>query len=268
MPASVVSITGNRPGTYVLLEAVLPGEAPRQIGVILIDPATDRGWVKLRGRYDDFAAPEDIEVLDALESDLRNKLAEMGAERCLASLEDSLSNVLRVGERQAVAVDAFSRVIERLYGEHVEPVSIDRFSTHLPLYSLRAAAGRLGEEMESVEEDWVPAPADVRPTPDLFVAHVVGRSMEPRIPDGSLNVFRLNPVGSRQGKILLIQRRGVLDDTAGCTVKRYTSVKVQTGEDEWRHERIRLEPLNPEFEAWDVDPEGFAVVGEWLRVVE
>ena len=37
MPASVVSITGNRQGTYVLLEAVLPGEAPRHIGVILID---------------------------------------------------------------------------------------------------------------------------------------------------------------------------------------------------------------------------------------
>ena len=83
MPASVVSITGNRPGTYVLLEAVLPGEAPRQIGVILIDPATDRGWVKLRGSYDDFAAPEDAQVLEALEADLRNKLAESGAEACL-----------------------------------------------------------------------------------------------------------------------------------------------------------------------------------------
>jgi len=109
MPASVVSITGNRQGTYVLLEAVLPGEAPRHIGIILIDPATDRGWVKLRGRYD-FAAPEDAEVLEAVEADLRDKLAEMGAEACLQSLEDSLSNVLRVGERQAVAVDAFSRV--------------------------------------------------------------------------------------------------------------------------------------------------------------
>ncbi|HEY9140037.1 MAG TPA: hypothetical protein VIN93_04055, partial [Bryobacteraceae bacterium] len=176
MPASVVSITGNRQGTYVLLEAVLPGKPPRHIGVILIDPATDRGWVKLRGRYDDFAAAEDAEVLEAVEADLRDKLAEMGGEACLASLEDSLSNVLRVGERQAVSVDAFSRVVERLYGEHVEPVAIERFSTHLPLYSLRAAAGRLGEEMESVEEDWVPAPAGVRLTPDLFVAHVVGRS--------------------------------------------------------------------------------------------
>ena len=268
MPASVVSITGNRQGTYVVLQAVLPGKAPRDIGVILIDPATDRCWGKLCAHYDDFAAPEDAEVLEALDADLRAKLAEMGAEACLRSLEDSLSNVLRVGDRQAVAVDAFSRVIERLYGEHVEPVAIERFSTHLPLYSLRAAAGRLGEEMESVEEDWVPAPADVRLTPDLFVAHVVGRSMEPRIPDGSLNLFRLNPVGSRQNKILLIQRFGALDDTARYTVKKYTSRKIETGEDQWRHERIRLEPLNPEFEAWDAGPEDFAVVAEWLRVIE
>ncbi len=268
MPASVVSISGNRQGAYVLLEAVLPGVAPRQIGIVLIDPATDRGWVKLRGRYDDFAAPEDAEVLEAVEADLRDKLTEMGAEACLASLEDSLSNVLRVGERQAVAVDAFSRAIERLYGERVEPVAIERFSTHLPLYSLRAAAGRLGEEMESVEEDWVPAPDGVRLTPDLFVAHVVGRSMEPRIPDGSLNLFRFHPVGSRQSKILLIQRFGALDDTARFTVKRYTSRKVEAGEDEWRHERIRLEPLNPEFEAWDAGPDDFAVVAEWLRVIE
>jgi SOS-response transcriptional repressor LexA len=133
---------------------------------------------------------------------------------------------------------------------------------------LRAAAGRLGEEMESAEEDWVRAPEGLRLGQDLFVAHVVGRSMEPRIPDGSLNLFRLNPVGSRQNKILLIQRFGVLDDTARYTVKRYTSRKVQTGEDEWRHEQIRLEPLNPEFEAWDVEPQDFAVVAEWLRVID
>jgi SOS-response transcriptional repressor LexA len=268
MPATVVSISGHRPGTYVLLDAALPGHAQRSIGVILIDPSTDRAWLKLRAHYDDFAAPEDAEVLEAVEDDLRDKLAEMGAEACLAWLEDSLSNVLRVGDRQAVSVDAFSRVVERLYGENVEPVRVDRFSTHLPLYSLRAAAGRLGEEMETEEEDWVPAPTDLRLTPDLFVAHVVGRSMEPRIPDGSLNLFRLHPAGSRQNKILLIQRFGSLDDTARYTVKRYTSRKVSTGEDEWRHEQIRLEPLNPEFEPWDVGPEDFAVVAEWLRVIE
>jgi phage repressor protein C with HTH and peptisase S24 domain len=268
MPASVIPISGSRQGTFVLLEAALPGRSPVPVGLILVDPATGRGWVRVRERFETLADPEDAEVLEALQADLQDKLSENGAGAVLAALEDSLSNVLRVGERQAVAVDAFTRVLDRLYDEHVEKTEIQPFRTHLPLYSLRAAAGRLGEEMESAEEDWVRAPEGLRLSPDLFVAHVVGRSMEPRIPDGSLNLFRSNPVGSRQNKILLIQRFGVLDETARYTVKRYTSKKVQTGEDEWHHEQIRLEPLNPEFEAWDVEPQDFAVVAEWLRVIE
>jgi SOS-response transcriptional repressor LexA len=140
--------------------------------------------------------------------------------------------------------------------------------THVPLYTLRAAAGKLGEEMEAAEEDWIRAPEGMHVDPSVFAAHVVGRSMEPRIPDGSLNLFRFHPAGSRHGKILLVERYGAFEETARYTVKRYTSDKVQTGEEEWRHERIRLEPLNPEFEAWDAGPEDFAVVAEWLRVLE
>jgi hypothetical protein len=92
--------------------------------------------------------------------------------------------------------------------------------------------------------------------------------MEPRIPDGSLNLFRLHPAGTRQNKILLIQRFGVSDETARYTVKKYTSRKIYNGEDQWHHERIRLEPLNAAYEAWDVGPQDFAVVAEWLRVIE
>jgi SOS-response transcriptional repressor LexA len=268
LPASVTSISARRPGTYVLLEAHLPEQPVRNIGVYLMDPACDRLWLRMRGSYHGVAGPEDIEVLAALEEDIRSRAAEMGAETFLGSLEDSLSNVVRVGERQSVEVDAFSRVADRLFDRHVEKIAVEPFRTHVPLYSLRAAAGNLGEEMPSAEEDWVRAPEGMRLDPGVFVAHVVGRSMEPRIPDGSLNLFRLNPVGSRQNKILLIQRFGVTDESARYTVKRYTSRKVQTSEDEWHHERIRLEPLNPEFEAWDVGPEDFAVVAEWLRVLE
>ena len=92
--------------------------------------------------------------------------------------------------------------------------------------------------------------------------------MEPRIPDGSLNLFRLHPQGSRQGKILLIERFGVLDADRALHREALHQPQGQTGEDQWEHEQIRLEPLNPEFEAWDVEPDGFAVVAEWLRVIE
>ncbi len=267
MHPRVVSIGGNRPGIYVLLEAALPERPVRDIGVLLLDPATDRGWLKMRERYDDIASAEDAEVFAALEEDIRARLAESGAEAFLGSLEDTLSNVLRVTDRQSVPVDSFTRVLSHLYNDHVESVPVRQFHSHLPLYTLRAAAGRLGEEMAVDAEDWIPAPSGMKLTPDLFAAHVVGRSMEPRIPDGSLNLFRYNPVGSRQGRIVLVERYGITDETARYTVKRYTSQKRETG-GQWEHTRIRLEPLNPEFDAWDVDPEGFAVIAEWLRVIE
>jgi len=273
MRARVLSISsgkyaGNRLGFYALLEAALPGRPPHNIGVLLMDPDTDRMHARLRHSFDDIASPEDAEVLETLEEDIRRQSAGLGAEAFLQSLEDSLSNAVRIGERKAVAVDSFSRVLDRLFDEHVEKVAVQPFRTHLPLYSLRAAAGKLGEDMEAAEEDWVPAPEGMRLSEDMFVAHVAGRSMEPRIPDGSLNLFHLHPVGSRQNKILLIQRFGVLDETSRYTVKKYTSKKVPTGEEQWEHQHIRLEPLNPEFEAWDVEPQDFAVVAEWLRVIE
>ena len=268
MPSSVLPISGCRQGTYVLLDAVLPARPPCPVGVLLIDLDTGRPWFRMRRDFARIADPEDAEVFEALEDHIRQYLAESGAETFLRSLEDTLSNALRVSQRQAVSVDAFSRVLDRLYREHVEDTEVQRFATHLPLFSLRAAAGGLGGEMLSEAEDWVPAPEGMRLSPDLFVAHVEGQSMEPRIPHGSLNLFRLHPAGSRQGKILLIERFGVLDETARYTIKRYTSRKVVTSPDEWQHEQIRLEPLNPEFEPWDVDPEGFAVVAEWLRVID
>ena len=259
---------GRRQGTYVLLEAALPGRARCPIGVILLDVESGRPWFRMRRHFESIADAEDAEVLAALEDHIQQCFTECGAENFLRTLEDSLSNALRVTERRSIAVDSFSRALDRLYREHVEAPEVARYETHLPLISLRAAAGGLGEEMAADVEEWIPAPEGMRLSPDLFIAHVEGRSMEPRIPDGSLNLFRLHPAGSRQGKILLIERFGVLDATARYTVKRYTSRKVYSGEEEWQHAQVRLEPLNPEFEAWDVDPEGFAVVAEWLRTID
>ena len=268
MPATVLPFRACREGVYVVLQAALPGQAPRNIGIYLADPAGGKPWIRMFPVYD-FAGSEEAEVFELLEEDIRSHASRMGAIAFLDGLEDTLSSLLRISDRQTVPVDSFARVLERLYSEHVEPIAVGKYTTHLPLYTLRAAAGRLGEDMESVEEDWVPAPEGVRASRDLFVAHVVGRSMEPRIPDGSLNLFRFHPVGSRQEKILLIERRGVLDETARYTLKRYRSRKSEderTGE--WAHESIRLEPLNPEFEAWNVEPNDFSVVAEWLRVIE
>jgi phage repressor protein C with HTH and peptisase S24 domain len=174
---------------------------------------------------------------------------------------------LRVSEREVVAVDSFSRVADRIFENHVETLTVQRFRTHLPLYTLRAAAGKFGadEEVDAEEEDWVRAPEGLRLSEGMFVAHVVGRSMEPRIPDGSLNIFRGPVVGSRQGKIVLVELIGVHER---FTVKRYTSRKSSAGEDEWQHERVRLEPLNPEYEAFDLAPDQIKyVIAEWVQTL-
>ena len=135
-------------------------------------------------------------------------------------------------------------------------------------YSLRAAATHFGAERVAEEEpeDWVPAPPEMRLAEGMFVARVVGRSMEPRIPDGSLNVFRAPVVGSRQGRIVLVKHPGGFEESGGCTVKRYSSVKRVT-EEGWSHESIRMEPLNPEFPAFELEP-GDAVIAEWVRTLE
>jgi SOS-response transcriptional repressor LexA len=266
MTNRAVSIAG-RPGVYAVLEAALPDHAPQNIGVLLIDSDTGRGWLRMRHQFNDIAEPEDAEVFAALEDDLRDRIMEDGAPALLDWMEDTLSNVLRISDRREVKAESFTRTLAQLYEENVEPVEVRRFETHLPLYTLRAAAGRLGEEMPVEAEDWVPAPEGMKLDHNLFVAHVTGHSMEPRIPDGSLNLFRFSPVGSRQGKIVLVERFGVSDETARYTIKRYTSEKRQR-DGQWEHARIRLEPLNPDYEPWDVDPEGFAVVAEWLRVID
>lgn len=86
---------------------------------------------------------------------------------------------------------------------------------HLPVYSLRAAAGKFGAGQEVTEEGWVKVGGIGRLDTSMFVARAVGRSMEPTIRDGDYLVFRANPVGSRQGKIVLVQYRGPEDPETG-----------------------------------------------------
>src|SRR5690242_2442231 len=107
MPGNVLSIGGTREGTYVLLETALPGIPVRPAGVILADPESGRGWIRMLRDFGE-VPDEDAEVLEALEGHLRDLIAESGVEAVLAGLEDSLSNALRVSERRKVPVDAFT----------------------------------------------------------------------------------------------------------------------------------------------------------------
>jgi phage repressor protein C with HTH and peptisase S24 domain len=276
---SVVSITsGRRPqsthsGEYLLLTLALPGEPERNIGVLLRDSETGRVYPRIRDHWEEIRDPEEAEWLKALGADFEAKIRELGGDAFLRSLEDSLSNTLRLSQRTVVAVDDFPRALARLYEEHVEAARVESgevepFVTHLPLYSLQAAASKFGEDREVEAEGWVKAPAKLRLTADMFVGRVVGRSMEPRIPDGSLCVFRTGVVGSRQGKLVLVERMGATDTTTRYTIKKYTSHKRRTGEEEWEHAGVRLEPLNKEFEGFDLKEGEAKVIAEFIQVLE
>ena len=261
-------MTGNTyPARWSILELEAPGAAAAAAGVLLQDPAADRLYVRLRRDWDEIA-PQEAEVLSALEQDLQDKAAEMGAERLLAYLEDTLSNVVRIGVRREVIVEDFGRTLARLYREHVRS-TVREFVTHLPRYSLAVAAGRFLDNREVEAEGWEEAPPDLKLSTGMFAARIAGKSMEPLIPDASLCVFRAGVAGSRQGKLVLVEAlgRGANDRH---TVKRYRSQRRQLPDGTWEHERIRLEPLNPEFEAWDLKPEEerYRIIGEFVRVLD
>ncbi len=126
----------------------------------------------------------------------------------------------------------------------------DRYRTCVPLVPLKAAAGVFSDPqyIEDNNFEWVAVESRHRLRKGLFVAQVVGKSMEPMIPDGAYCLFRAPVEGTRQGKTVLVQLRDAADPETGqrYTVKCYESEKVAEG-DSWRHERITLKPVNPAF---------------------
>jgi phage repressor protein C with HTH and peptisase S24 domain len=200
----------------------------------------------------------------------------MGAGKLLHYLESNLSAAVRLTDREEVLVEDFSRALNRLYLKNIQS-NVLPFRTHLPRYSLRAAAGKFLENQEISDDGWVEAPDDLRLTSDLFAGQIVGHSMEPTIPDGSLCVFRYGVTGSRQGRLVLVESL----ETAGndrYSVKRYQSEKSKAKSEsrsevedaEWRHARIRLESLNPDYPSWDLDPdeEKYRILAEFVRVLD
>lgn len=144
----------------------------------------------------------------------------------------------------------------------------------VPVVELKFAAGHFSEPqaLEDGATDWVELPEWVKPQPGLFVAQVVGESMNRRIPNGAWCLFRANPQGTRNGKIVVVQHRSISDPETGgsYTIKRYRSEKVLDEDGGWRHERIELVPESDvagyqtiQISAGDADDE-VVVAAEWL----
>ena len=270
MSARVLRFSDYAPkaGEYLVLSADLPGHSPQPIGILLFDPSTDALHVRLRRDWDEIAQDEDAEVLAELEDDLAAKAREMGGTALLEYLESDASTALRVSDREAITVPDFEKTLNELYREQV-PSKVLAFRTHLPRFSLAVAAGPFLTNPEDIQaEAWVETPPDLQLDEDMFIARIQGHSMEPRIPDGSLCVFRRNVVGSRNGRLVLVRNSELADDNQ-YTVKRYKSEKA-VSEEGFLQTRIRLESLNPAYPSWDLDQdeEKYQVIAEFVRVLE
>ena len=151
--------------------------------------------------------------------------------------------------------------------------AVKRFSTHLPVYSLSAVAGGFSESQEIRPLGWVSVSIGRSLSKDMFIAQVKGRSMEPRIRDGSYCVFQFERGGSRDGKVVLVQSSHLDDPENGgqYTVKRYFSDKEYSDDGTWRHKKITLVPENREFKEIileEVAPTEFKVIAEFIKCLE
>ena len=147
----------------------------------------------------------------------------------------------------------------------------------VPFSTLTAAAGAWSEEQSGLNalaeqaDEWAVL-ENQKLEKGMFVAQVLGQSMEPLVPDGSYCLFRPVPAGTRQGRKLLIWHAGVTDEETGgqYTLKVYSSEKIVAEDGEWQHERIILNPLNSVFQPLVLEPESegeVRVIAELVGVV-
>ena len=141
----------------------------------------------------------------------------------------------------------------------VKPQPEERYLTCVPLVPLKAAAGAFSDPQQIDDDDfaWAAVETTRRLRRGMFVAQVVGKSMEPTIPDGAYCLFAAPVEGTRQGRTVLVQMRDGADPESGerYTVKRYESEKAGDG-DAWQHTTITLHPVNTHFEPIVLTGEG------------
>src|SRR5690606_38496586 len=159
----------------------------------------------------------------------------------------------------------------------VQPGAEDRYVTCVPLIPVKAAAGAFSgtQALDDNDCDWVELDGRTRPGPGLFVAQVIGESMNRRIPNGAWCLWRANPGGTRQNKVVLVQHRDIDDPELGgrYTVKVYESEKAPTGDGSWRHLTVRLRPdsNDPSFAPIvlsGLDEGELMIIAEFVRVLD
>ncbi len=157
--------------------------------------------------------------------------------------------------------------------EYIASEKVIPFENAIPLLTFKVAAGGFSPEQFNDEVEWVSLPEPYTIQKGYFVAQVIGESMNKKIPNGSWCLFKSNPAGTRQGKIVVVEHYNIQDQDGNgrYTIKTYHSQKIAT-EDSWIHTKIILKP-NSFFSHYDdIVLEGDAietlnVIGEFVSVL-
>ena len=183
-----LSIRNTFRGEWQLLQARLSGRNGQSIGILLVDPDSNRLLSRFRRDWEEFAGSK-AHWLKQLPDAVSKEAEELGAKGCLEWLSAFVRTIRISKFSTVVSADDPLTILNNLYLKHIHPKVLP-FYTHLPQYSLEAAAGKFGEQMAVEPEGWVEVPTQIPLTDDMFVTHVKGHSMEPEIPNVSLCAFR------------------------------------------------------------------------------
>ena len=154
----------------------------------------------------------------------------------------------------------------------VEPRNEDMWATCVPVYDLKVAAGAFGEGQAPTATGWAQIQTRRGINRTMFVAQVVGKSMEPRIPDGGWCLFTRDVAGSRDGRVLAIQHQSISDpDTGGqYTIKEYRRPPQDASSLDGLSGDVLLTPANPAYTPIRITAQQageIVVIGELLQVL-
>jgi len=231
----------------------------------------------LRSYYPDFLVQKSDESYDIVEI----KADYMVDDPIIVAKKDAATKLATVNKMDYIVIkssmvgkdDSKQEPIKGLFLNFVKDYASGMFKNLLPVYSLEAACGKFGESQDVEPLGWVEVDG-LKLSKDMFIIQATGKSMEPIVTDGAYCIFKANPVGSRNGKIVLIQHKDITDtDTGGTyTIKKYNSEKVDLAGESWKHLKISLLPLNKDYkpiEFSDVSEDfenEFKVIGEFVKL--
>lgn len=150
----------------------------------------------------------------------------------------------------------------------VRPTWDERYKTCVPLVSLKAAAGDFSNDQRPEFDEWVEIKASQRLIKGMFVAQVIGKSMEPLIKDGAYCLFQSKAPQLKSDMIGLFQLHQADDPEhgGGYTVKRLKLSTRTDPEEGWQRVATLL-PENPAFDPISVNGEDVTFVAEFLEVL-